>query len=365
MRKRHLIIPLIILLCLSMNITAFAHPGRLDSNGGHNKTSDGTYHYHSGSDRTTEYKTPPGNAPSTPTPQPTPQPQPTQQQTPKEILVMVDSVKIQFDQPPMNLNGRVMVPIRYVVEEMGCSVEWDGSTQTVYINTSNIPLSKVAVKTEGINVYVNNEKIVFPDQQPVNMGGRILIPVRYVTEKLSYDVNWDGAVQTVYITRNTAAANIESSALKTYVDSANSISFEHPQNWEVATDGTNTDIYMKDENNYRFGHVRILSETIGNMNVTENDIKNQDNMEDYFGAMLKTFDSAGMTPTVTKPVGGQEFDGTYFSTMKISFVLSGSNRSGYLAVTAHNGKVLSLMLDSTPGDFEKASAEFEKLLKSV
>lgn len=306
------------ILLLSMTLSAFAHSGRTDSNGGHNKTSDGTYHYHSGNDRTIEYSTPQNDTqaqtqpvmqvPTEPATQPPTQP-PTQPTTeaPKnsiskyydefpivpnigyianiepinitnkdgiyvyqydvkkitdehaleflnalktagfvnmtqiddahfsfdngqililsgetdtvfsltvgalpntektktnEISVLVDGEKINFDQQPENINGRIMVPIRFVVEKMGCTVEWDGDTQTVYINTSDCPLIKKAVKTDNINVYVNNEIVVFEDQQPVNKNGRVLIPVRFVAEKLGYTVEWNNDNQTVLITKD-------------------------------------------------------------------------------------------------------------------------------------------------------------------
>lgn len=35
-------------ICLSLPITALAHPGRTDSNGGHTNRSTGEYHYHHG-----------------------------------------------------------------------------------------------------------------------------------------------------------------------------------------------------------------------------------------------------------------------------------------------------------------------------
>lgn len=42
----------IFLLCLTflsfLTISVYAHPGRLDSNGGHHDRSDGSYHYHDG-----------------------------------------------------------------------------------------------------------------------------------------------------------------------------------------------------------------------------------------------------------------------------------------------------------------------------
>ena len=45
---RLLQILLALALCQSLAITAFAHPGRTDSNGGHTNHSTGEYHYHHG-----------------------------------------------------------------------------------------------------------------------------------------------------------------------------------------------------------------------------------------------------------------------------------------------------------------------------
>ncbi|WP_455258103.1 copper amine oxidase N-terminal domain-containing protein [Peptoniphilus asaccharolyticus] len=42
--------------------------------------------------------------------------------------------KVTLDVSPKIINGRTMVPIRFIAENMGLSVEWDASTQTVIIN---------------------------------------------------------------------------------------------------------------------------------------------------------------------------------------------------------------------------------------
>ncbi len=64
---------LLILIFLSLiPQMALAHPGRLDKNGGHRKTADGTYHYHLESDRTIEFETPPPPDYVLPTPTPKP-----------------------------------------------------------------------------------------------------------------------------------------------------------------------------------------------------------------------------------------------------------------------------------------------------
>jgi hypothetical protein len=46
----------------------------------------------------------------------------------------VNGTAVTMDVPPQSLNGRTMVPIRFVSEQLGCPVKWDGPNQTITIN---------------------------------------------------------------------------------------------------------------------------------------------------------------------------------------------------------------------------------------
>lgn len=49
----------------------------------------------------------------------------------------VDGRKIDFpDQEFLDSNNRTLIPIRFIAEEMGATVDWDGATRTVYIWTA-------------------------------------------------------------------------------------------------------------------------------------------------------------------------------------------------------------------------------------
>lgn len=48
---------------------------------------------------------------------------------------MVDGVEKQLDAPPFIMEDRAMVPLRFVAEELGCTVEYDSATNTVNIHT--------------------------------------------------------------------------------------------------------------------------------------------------------------------------------------------------------------------------------------
>ncbi len=63
----------------------------------------------------------------------------------------------------------------------------------------------------GINVFYNNEQVVFPDAQPKIINDRTMVPIRGLFEKLGYDVSWDSVsgVATLRGNRVVISANEE------------------------------------------------------------------------------------------------------------------------------------------------------------
>ncbi|MBR3942995.1 MAG: hypothetical protein IKJ55_06525 [Clostridia bacterium] len=95
---------------------------------------------------------------------------------------MVDGVATVIDQPAVLLNNRTMVPLRFISEAFGCTVEWEESTQSVYIQSEQVPaiyyvvhddfetLGTWTIKTDdkylqGISV-AENEGKEFKDYKP-------------------------------------------------------------------------------------------------------------------------------------------------------------------------------------------------------
>lgn len=101
---------------------------------------------------------------------------------------------------PVRINGRTMIPVAALVEEMGGSASWDGENQVVTIrlldritmlyNTLEIPVNK---KT----VYLNGEGRVFDTPAQIKYG-RTLVPIRLL-ELLGCDVEWVDNSQSVVI----------------------------------------------------------------------------------------------------------------------------------------------------------------------
>ncbi|MDR2899222.1 MAG: copper amine oxidase N-terminal domain-containing protein [Clostridiales bacterium] len=137
-------------LLIAFTVTAFAHPGALDSQGGHNKNADGTYHYHKENDRTTEYNEPqPGGqeaetkAPSAPLEPTPPESYPS---TPAQIpdvyyntnSIIYNGKRLPIKRPLITVTDETgaqvnYMPVRGVLESLGYVVGWDADTGSVMV----------------------------------------------------------------------------------------------------------------------------------------------------------------------------------------------------------------------------------------
>ena len=128
------------------------------------------------------------------------------------IKVTIDGNPIHFDQPPMMIGNRVMVPLRAIFEALGYKLTWDDGTQTA-----------TAVKENNtITVQQGNKVIKYSggtyncDVAPANISGRILVPVRAVAECSGYDVNWDPDTYSVIIGAANGQSESSSAPLHIY-----------------------------------------------------------------------------------------------------------------------------------------------------
>jgi len=92
---------------------------------------------------------------------------------------------------PLVVDGRTLIPIRPVIEEMGGTVEWTPATEYY--------LPRIVCKTYGYHaqmwltwnqLYVNGEELSF-DVPPQVINGRTMIPLRVLLEAMGCVVKWD------------------------------------------------------------------------------------------------------------------------------------------------------------------------------
>jgi hypothetical protein len=116
----------------------------------------------------------------------------------QDIIVLVDDQLQQYDQSPVNVDGRTMVPLRAIFESLGAKVEWDSSTQTVTATKDDI---KVVLTINSNEAWVNGNKVML-DVPAKLINEKTMVPIRFVSEALGADVKWDDYSKSVIITNN-------------------------------------------------------------------------------------------------------------------------------------------------------------------
>ena len=113
-----------------------------------------------------------------------------------EIKVTLDGNLVEFDQPPVSVDGRTLVPIRAVMEKMGGTVNWLPDTNTTEIRFDG---NRMQLVLDSTTAFYNSEAHKL-DVPPQAINNRTLMPLRFVAEKFGFYVGWDGDTKTVIIT---------------------------------------------------------------------------------------------------------------------------------------------------------------------
>ncbi len=118
-----------------------------------------------------------------------------------DISIIVDGKVLKSDVPPTIVEGRTMVPMRVIFEELGASVTWIPDSQMIRATYKELIIdlkidSKLLI---SCNVATGEIKKTELDVAPFITDGRTLVPVRAISEALGAEVNWDNDTRTVTI----------------------------------------------------------------------------------------------------------------------------------------------------------------------
>ena len=106
-----------------------------------------------------------------------------------EIKVTLNGQQIYFDQPPVIVEGRTLVPVRAIFEAMGAIVNWDGEKQMIQVITD----FGIMLMTIGNPMIIyrseTEDRSVVTDVPPMIINNRTLVPVRAIAETTGYDDN--------------------------------------------------------------------------------------------------------------------------------------------------------------------------------
>ena len=125
----------------------------------------------------------------------------------KDVNIVIDGEELNLDVAPQIISGRVMVPLRGVLENLGALVKWDDETQTVSarkssktvsleIGSNDVTLDKGETNDDGSA----KTETIQTDVAAQLVSDRTLVPLRVISEAMGYSVDWNDETYTVSIT---------------------------------------------------------------------------------------------------------------------------------------------------------------------
>lgn len=114
----------------------------------------------------------------------------------KEVKIEIDGKEmVPKDMPAVIIDGRTMLPMRQIAQELGCEVNWNEAAQQIYVMRE----SDIIVFTVNSKAGYENGKEFTMDVPATIVNDRTMLPVRALADALHLNIKWDDPNRTVII----------------------------------------------------------------------------------------------------------------------------------------------------------------------
>lgn len=159
---------------------------------------------------------------------------------------------LEMDQAAFINNGRTLVPFRFLGESLGADIAWDSTKNQASLKLVN---TEVKVTIGSKTAYVNG-RIYTLDVPAQIKGGRTFIPLRFVSEALGAEVEYENDTKQVTVTY------VDTSNWKEYKDpKTNEMLFGYPSDWKV-TETPNGLLQVTSPNGSYFWQASMTQKTV-------------------------------------------------------------------------------------------------------
>lgn len=112
-----------------------------------------------------------------------------------QVRLFLNRMELLPEVSPRIVNNLTLVPVRIISEELGAQVSWNQEKQQVTIKRDGT-LLQLAINNPVASVNGAAFKL---ETAPILDSGTTLLPVRFVTENLGMDVQWDNLTRSVFL----------------------------------------------------------------------------------------------------------------------------------------------------------------------
>ena len=109
---------------------------------------------------------------------------------------MINDTSKTLQAAPINVKGTVMVPIRFIGEAFGATVEWEPIFKIVRLQLGS---TTIYLQIGSNYASVNGKKIVLQGL-PSIIKGTTMVPIRFISEAFNAEVVWNAPTQGIDIT---------------------------------------------------------------------------------------------------------------------------------------------------------------------
>lgn len=109
---------------------------------------------------------------------------------------MINDTSKTLQAAPINVKGTVMVPIRFIGEAFGATVEWEPTFKIVRLQLGS---TTIYLQIGSNYASVNGKKIVLQGL-PSIIKGTTMVPIRFISEAFNAEVVWNAPTQGIDIT---------------------------------------------------------------------------------------------------------------------------------------------------------------------
>ncbi|MHA0857996.1 copper amine oxidase N-terminal domain-containing protein [Paenibacillus sp. CMAA1364] len=111
--------------------------------------------------------------------------------------VILNGQQMTFNPGAVVANGRTMVPFRQLFEQLGVLVSYDEKIGSIIATSKD---TKIKLTVNSLNASVNGKEYTLTQAPGIDGNGVLYVNLRFISEVLGYEVQWNRSTLTVDIT---------------------------------------------------------------------------------------------------------------------------------------------------------------------
>ena len=116
-------------------------------------------------------------------------------ETQEPIDISLNGQELLLDEPPIIVEGRTLVPVRFIFEPLGLTISWNSESRTAIGEKDGLSIIMPIDST----IAVVNDNPVKLDVAATIINDRTYVPLRFVAESTGAIVTWHGESRSVTI----------------------------------------------------------------------------------------------------------------------------------------------------------------------